>query len=251
MSKKAILFIDLDDTIFQTKRKNEMGTIPVTKHENPNNISYMTKGQDIFMDIFFSYPELEVIPITARNTEQYSRTYLSKNNSINTYVTCFGADIHNLNGLDIYWKEWVDKSYINLNPELENLFEKIYRAANPENFNVSISENRYIIAKNKSKDINIYTLQNQILKSDLIKFISDDYFIHFNSNYLAIIPKFIDKMKAVEYIINKYNPVLTIGAGDSISDYNFMSLCNYKIIPSNSQIERLLLNKQKIKDICN
>ncbi len=245
MSKKAILFIDLDDTIFQTKRKNATGIIPVTQHENPNNISYMTKAQDIFTDIFFSYPDLQIIPVTARNTQQYNRTYLSKDKRINTFVTCFGADIHNQSLIDSYWKDYIDDKYVKLKPSLNILLENILSIEYKDNFNISISENRYIIVKNKSKDVNVFTNQNQDMKNEILKFLSNDYFIHFNSNYLSLIPKFIDKKQAVEYLINKYNPTLTIGAGDSISDYGFMSLCNYKIIPSNSQIEKLLLNNKK------
>lgn len=240
MYKKAILFIDLDDTIFQTKRKNEQGYIPVTEHENPKNISYMTKAQDIFTDIFFSYPDLEIIPVTARNLEQYNRTFLSKDNRINTFITCFGADIYNKHKIDIFWEEFINSEYLKVNNKLELIYERISKIYDSDKFNLSISENRYIIAKNKSRDINIFQEQNKSLKNEISEILTNEYVIHSNSNYLSIIPNFIDKSKAIEYIIDKYNPILTIGAGDSISDYGFMKLCNYKIIPSNSQIERLI-----------
>lgn len=244
--KKAILFIDLDDTIFQTKRKNQNGINPVTQHEDPKNISYMTHAQDIFTDIFFSYPDIEIIPVTARNIEQYSRTYLSNNPKINIFVTCFGANITINNTVDPFWENFIKEQYMNLKPELNFVMEKIIKIANKENFNIHLSEDKYIVIKNKSKDVNVYTLQNQILKNDIIEFLDDKYFLHFNSNHLSVMPRFIDKKCAVEYLINKYQPQLTIGAGDSLSDYNFMSLCNYKIIPHNSQIENLLLSSQKI-----
>ena len=247
-NKKAIMFIDLDDTIFQTKRKNQNGIIAVTEHQNPNTVSYMTRAQEIFTDIFFSYPDLEIIPVTARNKEQYFRTSISKDKRVKNYVTCFGSDINNNQNIDEEWSLIVKEKYLAMTLKLNDLLENIMDIAD-DNFNIHISDNNYIVIKNKSKDIDIYASQNDQLKASLAKILNKEYFIHFNSNHLAIVPQFVNKRHAVEYLINKLSPELTIGAGDSISDYSFMSLCDYKIIPSNSQIEKLLLHSEKINEI--
>lgn len=240
MTRKAILFIDLDDTIFQTKRKNERGIIQSTIHDDPQNISYMTNAQDIFTDIFFSYPHLEIIPVTARNTEQYSRTHLSKDKRIKTSVTSFGADIILNGSVDKDWLSFIDQKYLEIN--LGELLEKIKSLIDQNIFNINVSNNRHIVIKHKSKDSNIFQEHNTRLRTELLKILDKKYLLHFNSNYLSIIPEFIDKKSAVSYLIKKLRPDLTIGAGDSISDYGFMSLCDYKIIPTNSQIEKLLLS---------
>ena len=39
--------------------------------------------------------------------------------------------------------------------------------------------------------------------------------------------------------MKKYQPKLTIGMGDSFTDINFMNLCDFKIIPTQSQINKL------------
>ncbi len=236
---KAILFIDLDDTLFQTKRKNERGIIKATHHEDIKNISYMTKAQETFIDIFFSYPELKIIPVTARNIEQYSRVFLSKHNRIDSYITSFGTSIVLNKSIDKDWQNFIKQKYQSIN--LNVLLETIKKVVNMDLFNITLSDNSHIVVKNKSKDIEIYQKQNENLKMDILNILDKNYLLHVNSNYLSIIPHFIDKKSAVSYLIDKLSPDLTIGAGDSLSDYGFMSLCDYKIIPTNSQIEKMLL----------
>ncbi|MDQ7085455.1 MAG: hypothetical protein Q9M36_11240 [Sulfurovum sp.] len=44
-------------------------------------------------------------------------------------------------------------------------------------------------------------------------------------------PHFLNKKFAVAYLIEEYKPILTLGAGDNISDLDFMNLADFKIVP--------------------
>jgi len=68
---------------------------------------------------------------------------------------------------------------------------------------------------------------------------------HLNGNNLAVLPKIINKENAVSYLIDGYKQqhpeLVTFGAGDSNSDAPFMSLCDYALIPKNTQLFKTLI----------
>ena len=63
---------------------------------------------------------------------------------------------------------------------------------------------------------------------------------HLNGNNLAVLPKIINKESAVSYLIDGYKQqhpeLVTFGAGDSNTDAPFMGLCDYALIPKNTQL---------------
>ena len=67
---------------------------------------------------------------------------------------------------------------------------------------------------------------------------------HLNGNNLALLPKIINKESAVSYLLEGYkqqhSKVLTFGAGDSKTDAAFMALCDYALIPKNTQLFQAL-----------
>ena len=67
---------------------------------------------------------------------------------------------------------------------------------------------------------------------------------HINGNNLAVLPKIINKEGAVSYLLaqykSQYPELLTFGAGDSRTDAAFITLCDYALIPKNTQLFRAL-----------
>lgn len=237
--KEIMIFVDLDDTLFQTKRKKENGIFQATYPANPENISYMTDYQKLFIDLLSDSEKTVIVPVTARDNQQYFRTDLSRNSKVKIACTYFGGQILEDNKPLFEWESFIKESYEKINPSMNDIFNKVYQLIDHELFNLTMSEHYYLVIKNKNKLLNNYKIQNEKLKVLLSGIISDNYFLHHNDNNISILPKFIDKKNAVEYLIKKYKPVLTIGVGDSLTDLGFMSLCNFKIIPNNSQIDQL------------
>ena len=70
--------------------------------------------------------------------------------------------------------------------------------------------------------------------------VNGDLYWHLNGNNLALLPKIINKESAVSYLLDGYRrqhpQVLTFGAGDSKTDAPFMALCDYALIPKNTQL---------------
>jgi hydroxymethylpyrimidine pyrophosphatase-like HAD family hydrolase len=237
--ENILLFLDLDDTIFQTKRKNSQGFIQATNPENPENTSFMTDGQQLFIDSFLNMATVKIIPVTARDLEQYKRTVISEHSAVTTAVLYFSALITDNGQIDQIWQEHIKKSYASLKVPLSEIMARISENIDLENFKMHCVEDFYIVIKNKSKNKEQYILQNNELKKKLAALIDDEFYLHYNSNHISVLPKFLDKKNAVEYLIKKYQPRLTIGAGDSITDLNFMELCDFKMIPKNSQINEV------------
>ena len=70
---------------------------------------------------------------------------------------------------------------------------------------------------------------------------TDDFSVHTNDRDLAFLPPYASKRRSVNFLKrifkNEYNGHITFfGLGDSLSDSGFMSICDFQIIPSNSQI---------------
>jgi hydroxymethylpyrimidine pyrophosphatase-like HAD family hydrolase len=96
----------------------------------------------------------------------------------------------------------------------------------------------YIVIKHIKR--NDYEIANKECFALLSELIPHDFNLYQNDNNISIVPKCIDKRNAVEFLIQKHEPKLTIGIGDSLSDWNFMDLCDYKIIPKLSKINKII-----------
>lgn len=240
-----IFFIDLDDTIFQTKRKNINGIYQATTTKDETKNSFMTEKQKKFFDLFFDKENIKLIPLTARNKEQYNRTFLK--DILIDYSLCFAGQIYINDQILQDWNNRVIDNFNKTNLKLEDIyldiskeFDGIFKIIIVENTYISIKHHNVYSESFENDRINILNLINKKL--------NNEYFVHENNNNLAIIPNFLDKKYACEYFINYYNPEITIGMADSISDYNFMDICDYKIIPSKTQLDyfinRLIYEKR-------
>ena len=247
---KAIIFVDLDDTIFQTKIKNQQGFIPVTTARNDKYTSYMTPSQSLLWDVFVNHESMKIIPVTLRGVKEYSNTQISKNPKVITSVLYFSGLITHNDYIDEAWANHIKNSFLTLSLPMGLVFQNLVSNLKKDVFHIELVDNFYISIKNLSENEDDAIKQNHALvKLIKTKIINDEYFLHVKQRNIIIIPNFLDKKNAVQYLINKYNPVLTIGAGDSLSDWGFMEICDYKLIPSDSQIESFLTTK--IKDYNN
>ena len=201
----------------------------------------MTSSQDLLLKLFVERNDVSIIPVTARDLEQYKRTDLSRNSKITAASMYFSGLIMQNEKIDPDWKNFIENSYKNLNIKMEDIFSKVKKELDHDIFKINMLEQYYLVIKNKYRDSKEYIAQNEHLKGLLSSQLTDEYFIHHNDNNISIIPKFLDKKNAVKYFIDKFKPELTIGAGDSITDLGFMSLCDFKLIPGNSQIDKIFL----------
>lgn len=239
-------FTDLDDTLIHTKRKTDLSReiVPAGYNKEGEVHSFYYKELALFIDKMIS-SGITFIPTTARNLDSYNRTIFSKNKLIKKVVLNFGATILINNKIDIDWQKEINNKYKEIN-SISEIHKKLSNLFKSEKLNstIKIIDSYYVSIYNKDKLNNQNILQQ--IKLLLSSFLDNhkDFYLYENDNSFGILPNFLNKKYAVEYLINKYNPSLTFGAGDNISDLGFMNLTSFKIIPHNSTIDNLYKRKK-------
>ncbi|MGR8933812.1 MAG: hydrolase [Gammaproteobacteria bacterium] len=244
------LFADLDDTLFQTRRKLpdcEAGNARPTAYlRNGEAISYATlKQQRLWRMLAQGF---RVIPVTARNYDAYSRVDLP---FVDEAVLNHGGVILNADRApDAAWLERTSAAVRTYEDALRRLLDALYSyraetgdaALKPrliEDFGVCW----YLVVKHAGGDETaLERLANDLLLNDS-HVLSGKFYLHGNGNNLAVLPRSVNKADAVAYLRQRFTErhdcaLLTVGMGDSLTDAPFMALCDYALIPNNTQLHR-------------
>ena len=242
---KPIIFTDLDDTLFQTKRKvihpeKALFVASMTASGAPSG--YQTQKQKLFTDHLLS--SCEVIPVTARSLDQLNRVTVA---FTSWRVAAFGSLILSCDGdIDLTWKQSVlvqcqaNEDYFKvLNDKVNQVAQQLHIPISGgikyeySDAPVHVSfkhEDRHSIAE-------LYALAQSV--NDLMAMPATVSF-HKNSNQITWYLNRVDKRAACQYLaehrISDFKNRLSLGMGDSLSDLGFMKTCDYVVSPSNSQI---------------
>lgn len=242
MNTRPLIFVDLDDTLFQTHRKSKPTPSYkiATTDKAGEPLSYMVPKQQIFVNWLLE--SADVIPVTARSVEALQRVHIDfKHGAICSHG---GTILDDNKEVDQEWLVIQQKATVDLEHLLNDLPKALLDYAKPLG-----SIRTWTVEENGSK---IYTVAKQndpepLFLSKIIHHLPPDVlehcYVHINGNNLAIIPKFVSKQKAVEFFINKYDPKrerAILGWGDSLSDAGFLGCCDWFGMPQNSQLDKFL-----------
>jgi hydroxymethylpyrimidine pyrophosphatase-like HAD family hydrolase len=243
---QSYIFLDLDDTVFQTLRKCALGAddpalqVRACLPDGTPN-SFATRKQQWLWDWFSR--GFKIVPVTARDRYAFERVHLPFQEEV---VLNHGAVI--LDKQRRVDRLWMDR----LLPELPAYIEKLralwqeiegYSGRHPgfklrmvDDFSITW----YGVVKHASgQEAPLQALLNEVVKP-FPALLDGSLYWHLNGNNLAILPKIINKEAAVGYLLEGYRrehpELLTFGAGDSHSDAAFMALCDYALIPKNTQL---------------
>ena len=244
---KKFLFIDLDDTLFQTPGKcaDADNLRPAAYLKNGTVCSFTTARQRAFFELM--HREMTLIPTTARNRDALSRVDLP----FSSYsIIDYGGVVLEPDGtVDRFW---LDAMRVDMERALPGLREvaqimDAYSASQGMQGRARLIEDYatpfYIVLKDPEK--NSERLK-QVEEEALTPWMADagqDFFIHRNGNNLAVLPKTLNKARAVHYLRARleaeHGEIMTLGMGDSQSDASFMAACDFAIVPSGSQLAAL------------
>lgn len=231
---KPLIFADLDDTLFQTRRKMDGADThrqaAVAANGDPRKSSFMTRQQSAMFDWLNSTAEL--IPVTARSGDAYSRVDLPFKSWA---VISNGAVILEPDGQP--HRPWADKITQTLAPlaDTMQLILDAGRKARIDTRSWIVEEDglaTYVCFKlNDITPDSLHALENLALPVT-------GWTRHFNSETLALIPPGSGKAAAVAYLHNLLNTKNrpTLGFGDSLSDLSYMTSTDILMIPKRSQI---------------
>lgn len=241
---KKFLFVDLDDTLFQTPIKVPHATDlePAAYLKNGDPISYTTAKQRALFELFNR--EMTLIPTTARNRDALSRVALP----FSSYsIIDYGGVVLNPDGsVD---ESWSDIMRADMALALDGLHAAMqivddYSARVGLKGRARLVEDCstpfYIVVKDPDKNAsNLEQIEREVMVP-WVAGAGKDFFIHRNANNLAILPNTLNKARAVAYVRQKleaeHGEIMTFGMGDSTSDARFMASCDYTIIPKGTQL---------------
>ena len=248
---KKFLFVDLDDTLFQTPGKcaAEQDLRPAAYLKDGLACSFTTPRQRAFFELM--QHELTMIPTTARNRDALSRVDLP---FFSYSIIDYGGIVLEPDGtVDPVWIDLMRADMARAQGGLKEAMQMIDgyaekvglqgRARLIEDCAIPF----YIVLKDTEKKAErLEQVERDAVAPWLANTVSgQDFFIHRNGNNLAVLPKTLNKARAVEHVCKRlkaeHGDIMTLGMGDSKSDARFMAACDYAIVPSGTQLAALAL----------
>ncbi|MBQ4766763.1 hypothetical protein F9U42_06400 [Pectobacterium versatile] len=250
---KPVIFSDLDDTLFQTRRKmvDELDLEPYrTGALDPSLTprSFMTEEQAMLVDWMLEHAEL--IPVTARGTEEIARVTIPFRSWA---VTTHGAVILTPQGEpDSDWKAHILSDLAPYAEQLHAMQQGITELMAARGINGWARINYeygdtpiYLVMKHRDSTRleELYAIADEIEQC----YPTQGFYVHRNSNNIAWLPDPVEKGLAVTYLLNKLRaergtfPV--IGLGDSLSDHRFMKLCTWYGLPRQGQFAEAIARR--------
>ena len=248
---KKFLFVDLDDSLFQTPGKCPPGEAlePAAYLKDGSACSFTTRRQRTLLN--FVDREMTLIPATARNHNAFTRVGLP----FSSYaILDYGGVLLAPDGtLDPAWQEEMAASMAVALPGLQDILARINdyaairgyvgRARLIEDFGLTF----YVVIKDVDWLRGSLARIEEECVTPWVVGAGSDFFIHRNGNNLAVLPKSLNKARAVTHLCQRlkamHGDILTFGLGDSRSDARFMAACDYAIIPRGTQLAALTLEK--------
>lgn len=240
IKSNLVAFADLDDTLFQTLHKrNVPGSVPAGLGRNGEPLSFACPKQQKLLKVLMD--QGNVIPTTARNYDSFKRVQLPFSSFA---ILNFGATLLNPDGtLNEEWHAQMAAQAGAHHDELQAHFAaaQAFDAQHSLGLNIRLisdfGQAWYLLVKHMGHDESkIDTLQQAWEAAPASRFT-----IRRNGNNLTLSPNFFDKKHAVEAVVerffNKENDIF-LGMGDSLSDFDFMSSCDFLMIPSKSQLHQ-------------
>ncbi len=218
---KIFFFADLDDSMFQTIRKDENGKYKATYPKNILKTSFYTKAQFNLLNFILANNEIVFIPLTARTKEQFERTKIFKNKQASIYSIYYGSTLYIDNAEYKPYAKFVKSNNDNSFRQLNELNKKVLQKYPSVEF-IDV-DGKYVVSDVKNKSAKKYI-------TDLI---NKQYFYleaYVEEKYITILPKIYNKSSVVKYLTKKFKPKMTLGIGNSVSDIDFLNHCDFKII---------------------
>jgi hydroxymethylpyrimidine pyrophosphatase-like HAD family hydrolase len=248
------LFVDLDDTLFQSSRKCVAGEslMPIAHAPDGAPNGFMTQRQQKVFSLLSS--SMTMIPVTARDLNAFQRVSIGVSPFA---IIDFGAVILNTHGQpDMDWLErsrglvresssWMES----LKGEIDDLIRSTQLNAICRMIH-DFDTPFYLVAKYREGDAGALDRIRLEVVEQWVRDHPGLAVVHVNGNNLAVLPVGLDKRHAVLHVQERLRAgcesMTTWGMGDSLSDLGFMSCCDYSIVPTRTQLGQRLAEEFRV-----
>ncbi|PIE82822.1 MAG: hypothetical protein CSA09_04530 [Candidatus Contendobacter odensis] len=236
---RIVVFLDLDDTILQTAPKcpPDSPVEPAATNRAGQVLSFMTGSQRRLLA--FWQEQAIVIPVTGRTDDALARVLIEFGS---WKITHHGAVIRQPDGqLPRWWFAEVRPALIAAQPLLWKLSAQLEAGAAAGGYRVrshSVGEWLSYISVKTDADSTVLTQLQTHLKAS--SGLPPELAVHCNGNNLAVVVRGAQKKDAVQRVMTELErdgAIVTMGAGDSLTDLPFMQLCDFALVPKASQIQ--------------
>lgn len=239
-TNRPLVFVDLDDTLFQSARKmGDESRFAATLDIDGQPNGYMNAMQKNLVEWLLATSD--VVPVTARSIEAYQRVQLPFAHGA---VCAHGGVILAADGsLDAPWHARLCDELAPEQTRLYQLCEQTLAIGVELGFSLRgwvVEEqglaNYVVIKHNNDTDAALLGVLAEVKVRGLL----NGLYVHANGNNLAFLPRALQKREAVrEWIrrdqtINGRRPLL--GFGDSVSDLGFLAECDWWGTPRQGQL---------------
>ena len=237
-----VVFVDLDDTLFQTRRKNRSASRVAAVDSDGKPFSFQS-GKQVAMLEWLLGDGAVVVPVTGRSVKAFRRVDLPFSGPA---ICAFGGVILLENGTpDPVWNQKITAQADHTGPLVTTMRGKAETLATQMALNVRCAvvaeygRRLYLSVKDNDKGQRGVACLGPALQSVL----PSGWALHLNGANMALLPPFLRKERAVLHLLaTAFQPgeCLTIGMGDSLSDQGFLQRCDFAIIPQQAQLMALL-----------
>jgi hypothetical protein len=243
---RRVVFVDLDDTLFQSRRKCPagQGLEPAAWLADGSAHSFMTARQAAFLQLLGT--EATLVPTTARNRDAFARVSLAFDSWC---ILDYGGILLDAEGEPD--RDWLARTAAGAEASIDALRALLteaqgfinqaglaVRARIIEDLGIPL----YLVAKYRDgAEAHLERLHLELI-APWVAASAGAYRLHRNDNNLAVIPRHLGKEFAVRHLIERlrqqWGEILTLGVGDSLIDAAFMAECDYAIVPRDTQLAR-------------
>ncbi|MCC6926709.1 hypothetical protein [Novosphingobium sp.] len=239
----AIALVDLDDTLFQTRRKcpadvSEVDLTVMAYDREGQPASFATPRQLAWIEWLRRGTVL--VPVTGRSVDALRRVDLAFDHAIAAH----GGVVLRPGGLVCpVWQNRIGQAAEAVRGDLEALTAGFDRQAQAAGADVRVriiaeaDTPLYVVAKHRdpAREEELHALAELVRPA-----VPSGWTVHVNGNNVAYLPPHLGKRQAVEHLLGELraaHPALpVIGLGDSVTDAPFLALCDFAMIPGQSQL---------------
>lgn len=225
---------DLDQTLIYSKRNINIDKdqVKCVEYINEKSITYMTNTAYQNFNSLIQNPEFNFIPCTLRDFNLAMRISFI-NNHLPKFMICDNGGRIYING----------KEDLNYRKKIEQIIDNELLMKYKKEIEKIITDG-YVKYNNQSFLTCIFTSKEtaEIQKKEIINNIIDTTLVSYElqNRKLYIIPKKLDKVNAVQYLIQEYNIQNLITSGDGKVDEKFTSLGQQILLPKHAVFSNIL-----------